>query len=283
MILIGIIFILLGSILIFLSSPYSYISNYFQKIKTKLFNDNFLCSSTFIKHYSVESIKPIQEFIAYSNKFGVKHTPYIIEISTKEANFPICNFSKVKRGQYKEYHFADAVTSISFSKSSIYGLKVEKLNILEISYVESRISFAKFFLKKSKEQRNLRKDYLILYLSRCLFSPNFIHNPFITWTEIDDYNVKATLKYIDIEVSGMFTFHKNGQLISFFTTDRDFIYQKQIHKNTPWTLLFQNYREKNDGHYPSRLYSFFTLNHKEYLDLDLKNITYTLLSQKDVT
>lgn len=56
---------------------------------------------------------------------------------------------------------------------------------------------------------------LVRYLSEIIWFPSAALAPYLRWEQLDDRQVKATMKYGDISAHGVFSFDENGRLISF--------------------------------------------------------------------
>ena len=64
------------------------------------------------------------------------------------------------------------------------------------------------------------KACLVTILSESLIIPNVALQDYIQWEELDETHAKATITYYGISASGIFTFDRNGAMVSFDTKDR---------------------------------------------------------------
>jgi len=94
---------------------------------------------------------------------------------------------------------------------------------------------------------------LVTVLSETFIIPTYALQEYIKWKPIDDNNAKATLTYNDIIVSGVFSFNDKGEMISFYTEDRYYAENDGNYKKIPWSIVVDNYMEKNGMKFPCEI------------------------------
>jgi hypothetical protein len=97
------------------------------------------------------------------------------------------------------------------------------------------------------------KASLVTYLSESLIIPNVAIQDLITWEEIDDLRVKATISSYGITVSGIFTFNEKGEMHSFTTDDREYTSGNGKLEKVKWSIICDNYKETNGIKMPTVL------------------------------
>ncbi len=82
---------------------------------------------------------------------------------------------------------------------------------------------------------------MLRYLAEMIWFPTAALNEYITWEEIDEYNVKATITYGGITASGVFTFNDKGEVIN-FEAERYGEFDGETRLET-WSIPVRDYKE----------------------------------------
>lgn len=76
---------------------------------------------------------------------------------------------------------------------------------------------------------------------------------YITFEEISDFEVRATIRYKGQTASGIFTFNEQYEMISFTTNDRAVTGTDGSMEYVPWSALCNDYQlSKNGMKYPTK-------------------------------
>lgn len=92
---------------------------------------------------------------------------------------------------------------------------------------------------------------LVTFLSEALILPTIAIAPYISWTEIDEFNAKAVLKYNNIEVGGIFTFNSMGEFVRFETVDRYNSEDGKKYEKCKWIGVCSDYSEREGIKFPT--------------------------------
>ncbi len=119
----------------------------------------------------------------------------------------------------------------------------------------------------------------ITVLSETFIIPTYALQGYIKWETVDDNNAKATLQYNGIKVSGTFSFNDKGEMISFYTEDRYFAEKDGTYKKIPWSIVIDDYDEKNGVKFPSEIKVIWHLKDGdfEYFKGKISNIEYSIM------
>jgi hypothetical protein len=106
------------------------------------------------------------------------------------------------------------------------------------------IKLMKLFTVADDKGKEMDESALVTILAEALIVPSYALQSYITWMAIDSMAAKATIRFRETEVSGVFYFNEAGENIRFETNDR---YQSQkdgSHKKIKWIAVPGNYQEK---------------------------------------
>ncbi len=119
---------------------------------------------------------------------------------------------------------------------------------------------------------------LVTVLSETFIIPTYALQDYIKWETIDDNNAKATLTYNDTKVSGVFRFNNKGEMISFYTEDRYNAEKDGNYNKIPWSIVVNNYMEKNGMKFPCEIKVIWHTNNGnfEYFKGKISNIEFNI-------
>lgn len=100
---------------------------------------------------------------------------------------------------------------------------------------------------------DMDKTCLATFLAESLFVPTVLLQDYITFEEISDFEVRATITYGGQTASGIFTFNEQYEIISFTTNDRAATGTDGNIEYIPWSALCSDYQFSENGiKYPTK-------------------------------
>lgn len=261
LILIGL-FVLLA---IFFKIPYSSLKSEFKKDLNSLdkTNNKGILTKEDYECYPLA----IQNYIKNNGFIGKKNMDYSF-MEYKDVDFAQSPEKKLKIN-YSQYNFSNQANRIALIDSSIMGIPFEGYDY----YINGKGGMVgmigKLFKLFDVKGPDMDKGALCTYLSECLFVPSSIlNNPYITFEEINPYNIKARIIDNEISVSGIFTFNENYELTKFYTEDRPQAQDDGTIRYVPWSANILSYKKTPDGvnfidhvqiiwHYPEGDFIYF--------------------------
>lgn len=84
---------------------------------------------------------------------------------------------------------------------------------------------------------------LLRYLAEMMWFPTAALNDYIKWEEVDDNSARATMTYMGVTGSGVYTFDDNGDLASFFAKRYREVNGQYV--MDPWGGVVRGYNEFN--------------------------------------
>lgn len=256
------------------------------------------------KNYIHTNSKTYRDFIAARNKIidsaaqGIEHysereaagLPYPVKqylyscgyISTPKANSMKAVFTDVeflftnKRRisiDYVQYNVVNKPARLAYIGSSIYGIPFEGLD----SFVDGKASMKGILAGRltifNQRSQAMNKAALFTYLAECFLNPNTALQDFITWQDIDDRHVKATISCHGESASGIFSLNKNGEMHSFETNDREAIAANGESKQVKWSAVCGEYKVTDGIRKPTKLQAVWHYDEGDVIYFDSENIS----------
>lgn len=85
------------------------------------------------------------------------------------------------------------------------------------------------------------------FFAESMFAPEILLQDYISFEEISDFKVKATITYGGQTASGIFTFNERYEMISFTTNDRAAAGTDGRMEYVPWSALCGEYQTNVSG------------------------------------
>ena len=90
--------------------------------------------------------------------------------------------------------------------------------------------------------------------------------------DIDDLHAKATISYYGTTASGIFTFNKKGEMLSFATDDREAIATDGTSEKVKWSAVCSEYVETNGIKKPTVLQAIWHYDDGDLVYFDGKGV-----------
>lgn len=177
---------------------------------------------------------------------------------------------------YTQLNRADRPERYARISSRIYGLPFEGLDAFSEGKGSMEGYLAKFFRLFNQRGDYMDKASLVTYLAEAFFLPSVALSGAVTYEEIDELHVKATMKAYGMEVSGIFTFLENGEMVSFTTNDRMAASFDGRLEQIPWTAQCSDYTTVGGIRLPGRLKATWHYPEGDLLYFDGKDVEITL-------
>ncbi len=223
--------------------------------------------------------KPVQRYFRYCGYIG-KVKMINAKFEWENVLFKRAPNNKSMRLDCHQYNSISEPTRIVYLKNDILGIfPFEARDIYQNGKGNMLIKLLKLFTVADAKGVEMDKSGLVTVLSEISIIPTYALQYYIKWEVIDDNNAKATLTYNDIKVSGTFNFNDKGEMNSFYTEDRYFAEKDGTFKNIPWSIVIDNYVEKDGVKFPSKLKAMWHLKDGdfEYFKGTISNIEYNVM------
>jgi hypothetical protein len=213
---------------------------------------------------------PVRKYFSSCGYIGTPKTNMMKAIY-HDVNFLFGNGKRITI-DYVQYNVVNKPARIAYIGSSMYGIPFEGLD----SYVDGKGSMkgvlAGRFTMFNQCGEAMNKAGLTTFLSECLIIPNAAIQEYITWVDIDALHAKATISCYGDSASGIFSFHENGEMLSFETNDRKAIATNGTNQKVKWSAVFSEYRVTESIRKPTKLQAIWHYDDGDLLYFDSKDV-----------
>ncbi|MBC8586243.1 hypothetical protein H8705_11690 [Oscillospiraceae bacterium NSJ-64] len=251
---IGALLVLIGGILIWFHIPYSPVKRDFKNDVAVLKDSNQLVEND--KLFKCEDFShlplAIQRYIESSGYIGMPKMNYM------KMEYHNVDFMQGKNGpalkiDYTQYNFVAAPCRMALIDSSMFGVPFEGYDYYQNGIGGMKGVIAKGITLFDQKGADMDKACLATFLAESMFAPSILLQDYITFEEISDYKVKATITFAGQTASGIFTFNEQYEMISFTTNDRAVTNGDGTMEYIPWSAVCGEYQFSETGmKYPTK-------------------------------
>ena len=277
-IVIGALLILIGMILIWFHIPYSPVKREFQKDIAALVSENQLqIKDAVFKKEDFSSLPTaIQKYIQECGYIG---KPKRSDLKMEYHNV---DFSQGKNGpalkiDYVQYNFIKEPCRMALIDSSVFGIPFEGYDYYQNGIGGMKGVIAKTITLFNQTGTDMDKACLATYLAESLFAPAILLQDYISFEEISDFEVRATIHYKGQTASGIFTFNERYEMISFTTNDRAAVGTDGSMEYVPWSAICNDYHIASNGvKYPTKFQAVWNYPEGDFVYFDgaISEISY---------
>lgn len=235
-------------VLVWFNIPYSPVKSAFSKDIQRLKTNNRLQEEgeLFAKEDFAHLPPAIQKYIENCGYIGTPKMSYL------KMEYHNVNFMQGKNGpalkiDYTQYNFVAEPCRMALIDSSMFGVPFEGYDYYENGTGGMKGVIAKVITLFNQTGTDMDKACLATYLAECLFAPSILLQDYITFEEISDYEVKATITYGGQTASGIFKFNENYEFTSFTTNDRAVTNSDGTMEYIPWSAVCGDYQIGDNG------------------------------------
>ncbi len=266
----GIILFIVGAVMIWFHIPYSPTKSDFRQKINNLVSDNKIQADG--KLFSEEDFSvlpyPIQEYLKYCGYIG---TP---EMSYMKIEFKDVDFMQGKNGpaltiDYTQYNFADKPARMALIDSSMFGIPFEGFDYYQDGIGGMKGVIAKSITLFDQKGTDMDKACLATFLAESLFEPSVLLQDYISFEQINDFEVKATITYKNQTASGIFKFNEQYEMVSFATNDRAATNSDGTMEYIPWTARCSDYKVSENGiKHPQKMQAVWNYDDGDFIYFD---------------
>ena len=266
----GILLTIIGAILVWFYIPYSPIKKTFSKDIEALKKDNQLevQESLFKREDFSHLPHVIQQYINYCGYIG---TP---QMSCLKMEYRDVDFMQSKNGpalkiDYIQYDFVSEPCRMALIDSSMFGVPFEGYDYYQNGVGGMKGVIAKGITLFDRKGADMDKACLVTYLAESMFAPSILLQDYISFEEISDYEVKATISYGGQTTSGIFTFNEQCEFVSFTTNDRGVTNTDGSMEYIPWSAVCGEYCSSENGiKYPTKFRAIWNYPDEDFVYFD---------------
>lgn len=266
---IGII-IILGSILVWFHIPYSPVKRCFAKDVENLKASNKLQEEGQVFRSEEFSKLPIviQRYIEHCRYIGTPKMSYL-KMKYHDVDFMQGKDGPVLKIDYTQYDFVSEPCRMALISSSMFGVPFEGYDYYQNGVGGMKGVIAKGITLFHQTGEEMDKACLVTYLAESMFAPAILLQDYISFEEISDYEVKATIYYAGQSASGIFTFNEQHEFVSFTTNDRGVTNPDGIMEYIPWSAVCSEYEFSERGtRYPTKFKAIWNYPEGDFVYFD---------------
>lgn len=269
-ILIGGLFVLIGIILIWFYVPYSPVKRDFQNDIDALMSENQLRTNNevFTKEDFSSLPVAIQKYIQNCGYIGTPKMSYL-RMEYNNVVFSQGKNHPTLKIDYMQYNFINEPCRMALIDSSMFGIPFEGYDYYQNGTGGMKGVIAKAITLFDQTGVDIDKACLATFLAESLFAPTILLQDYITFEEISDFEVQATISYKEQKASGIFTFNEQYEMISFTTNDRAVAGTDGSMEYIPWSALCGDYQISVNGiKYPSKFQAVWNYPDGDFIYFD---------------
>lgn len=195
----------------------------------------------------IASLPPlIQKYLETCGYIGSKRRTHLT-MEYKDVDFGMGVNKPRLKIDYTHVDFADSPDRLAFINSKMFGIPFQGYDYYMNGKGGMKGVLAKLITLFDQTGLAMDKACLITYLAEALFLPETLLKDFITFKQINEYSVEATITNKGVTVTGIFHFNDDYEMTSFTTNDRGQISPDGTIEYTPWEAQCENYKTYSDG------------------------------------
>lgn len=243
MILIGVSLVII-CIVVYLKIPYSPVKKQYWAIVER-FTNEFSLSKNEITEDDLKVLPEVlQKYFVGNGYLGIESANAVI-LDFKGADFSMGVDKPNLKINYIVYDFVNEPIRVALIDSKIYGIPFQGIDIYK--YAKSSM---KGVLAKHIPLFNEEFDFIdSAYLAECLMHPSLALQNNITYKQIDDYSVEATISKDNAETTGVFYFNEDYEMASFVVEER---FCSDTNTYERWTAVVADYKVINGINMPTK-------------------------------
>ncbi len=267
---IGVLFVLVGTLTIWFNISYSPVKSNFKNDIATLLTENQLSADDEVFTDSDFSRLPIaiQKYIENCGYIGTPKMSYL------KMEYHNVDFSQGRNGptltiDYTQYNFVNEPCRMALIDSSMFGIPFEGYDYYQNGTGGMKGVIAKAITLFDQTGADMDKACLATFLAESLFAPTILLQDYITFKELSDFEVWATITYGGQTASGIFTFNEQYEMISFTTNDRAVAGTDGSMEYVPWSALCSDYQLSENGiKYPTKFQAIWNYPDGDFVYFD---------------
>lgn len=274
----GLLLFIAGALVIWFRIPYSPVKKQFQDDIAALMAGNQLPADEELFTENDFSHLPvaIQRYIENCGYIGMQKMSYL-KMEYHNVNFLQGRDGPALTIDYTQYNFIKAPCRMALIDSRMFGIPFEGYDYYQNGTGGMKGVLAKMIPLFDQTGPDMDKSCLVTFLAESLFAPSILLQDYITFEEINDFEVWAAISYKGQTVSGIFTFNEQYEMISFTTNDRAVAGTDGSMEYIPWSAICTDYQRSSNGvKYPAKFQAVWNYPDEDfvYFDGTISEVSY---------
>ncbi len=274
----GMLLVIVGVLVIWFNIPYSPVKKQFQNdiadllTENQLSGDNELFTEKDFSHLPTA----IQRYIENCGYIGTQKMSYL-KMEYHNVDFSQGKDRPTLTIDYTQYNFINEPCRMALIDSSMFGIPFEGYDYYQNGTGGMKGVIAKAITLFDQTGADMDKACLATFLAESLFAPTILLQDYITFEEISDFEVRATITYEGQTASGIFTFNEQYEMISFTTNDRAVAGTDGSMEYVPWSAICNDYQLSASGiKYPMKFQAVWNYPDGDFVYFDgvIREVSY---------
>lgn len=269
-IVLGIFLVIAGALVIWFNISYSPVKKEFQNDISALMIENQLAIDDEVfteKDFSHLPIA-IQRYIENCGYIGTQKMSYL-KLEYHNVDFSQGKDRPTLKIDYTQYNFINEPCRMALIDSSMFGIPFEGYDYYQNGTGGMKGVIAKAITLFDQTGADMDKACLATFLAESLFAPTILLQDYITFEEINNFEVRATINYKGQMASGIFTFNEQYEMISFTTNDRAVAGTDGSMEYVPWSAICNDYQFSQNGiKYPTKFQAVWNYPYEDFVYFD---------------
>lgn len=191
--------------------------------------------------------EPLKKYCEY---IGLENFPkyQVVNVVFNDTDFVFDTKSgKIISMDYDLWLFYGDVFRSAFCSSTMYGIPFEGIDYATDDRQGGMkgILAKKLVLFDERDEQGYKASLISWLAESAVINPSVFLSPYVTYEEIDDTHIKATVTYQGVSGSGIFTFNKEGEIIEFYSAERQVEEIDGVKMELGWKCYYDKYEERN--------------------------------------
>lgn len=205
-------------------------------------------SSEVCSRQEIEQLpEPLKKYCEY---IGLENFPkyQVVNVLFDDTDFVFDTKSgKIINMDYDLWLFYGDIYRTAFCSSSMYGIPFEGTDYVTDDRQGGMkgILAKKLVLFDTHDEQGYKASLISWLAESAVINPSVFLSPYVTYEEIDNTHIKATVTYQGVSGSGVFTFNDEGAITEFFSAERQVEEIDGVRMELGWKCYCDGYVEKN--------------------------------------
>ena len=270
MIVLGILLAAVCAVIIWFGIPYSPVKRQFNNDISAVMSKNYIAdgNETFNEDDFSDLPAAVQRYVRHCGYIGTR------KMSCLKMEYRDVGFMQGREGprlkiDYTQYDFVYEPCRMALIDSSMFGIPFEGYDYYRDGTGGMKGVIAKSITLFDQTGADMDKACLATFLAESMFAPSILLRDYITFEEIDEHNVRASVSFKGQTAAGVFTFNDEYEMISFTTNDRAVAGTDGSMEYVPWSAVCEDYRlSKNGIMYPTKFRAVWNYPDSDFVYFD---------------
>lgn len=251
-------------IIIYLMIPYSPVKKEYKNIIKEL-SENYQLPKSIITEDDLKVLPEVlQKYFIKNGYVGIESSS-AIRFDFKDVDFSMgVNKPNIKI-DYTAYDFVKEPAKVAFINSKMYGIPFQGIDICKDGSASMKGVLAKHITLFNTNFEIIDSAYL----SECIMHPSLALQDNITYKQIDDYSVEATIRKNGSETTGTFYFNEDYEMIRFIDEKR---LSSETNTYEKWSAIVGDYKVVNGINLPTKFQAVWNYSEGDLIYFNSNNM-----------